>query len=129
MSSERSAQLSSTSAARILLSVDLLGEISPSGEGLAVFHRGVSCHPIPGAPVRAAGSADLTTVYTRPSASNVNIGSLYHDAARPAFVLIDELLAKNFAVLGATGSGKSCAVTLVLSAVLADHPNAHIIVL
>ena len=44
-------------------------------------------------------------------------------------MLIDELLAKNFAVLGATGSGKSCAVTLMLSAILAHHPSAHIIVL
>jgi len=117
------------SAGRIVLIVDLLGEIVPSEEGPARFHRGVSCHPIPGAPVRAASEADLTAVYTRPSTSNVSIGSLYHDAARPAFVLIDELLAKNFAVLGATGSGKSCAVTLMLSAILADHPSAHIIVL
>ncbi len=108
--------------ARIVVIVDLLGEIVPSAEGPARFHRGVSCHPIPGAPVRAATEADLTAVYTRPSTSNVRIGSLYHDAARPAFVLIDELLAKNFAVLGATGSGKSCAVTLMLSAILADHP-------
>ena len=117
------------SAGRIVLIVDLLGEIVPSEEGPARFHRGVSCHPIPGTPVRAATEADLTAVYTRPSTSNVSIGSLYHDAARPAFVLIDELLAKNFAVLGATGSGKSCAVTLMLSAILADHPSAHIIVL
>jgi DNA helicase HerA-like ATPase len=117
------------SAARIVLIVDLLGEIVPSSEGQGQFHRGVSCHPVPGAPVRAANAADLAAIYTRPSASNVGIGSLYHDPAQPAFVLIDELLAKNFAVLGATGSGKSCAVTLMLSAVLADHPNAHIIVL
>jgi len=41
----------------------------------------------------------------------------------------DELLAKNFAVLGATGSGKSCAVTLLLSAILAEHQNAHILLL
>lgn len=115
--------------ARNLLVVDLLGEIAPSAEGTAQFHRGVSRHPIPGAPVRAATDADLAAVYTRPSVSNVSIGSLYHDAARPAFVLIDELLAKNFAVLGATGSGKSCAVTLMLSAILTDHANAHIVVL
>jgi len=47
----------------------------------------------------------------------------------PAFGLVDELLAKNFAVLGATGSGKSCAVALMTSAILTDCPNAHIIVL
>ena len=120
---------SSGCVARVALSVDLLGEIVISAQGPTQFHRGVSCYPIPGAPVRAATGADLTAVYTRPFGSNVSIGSLYHDATRPAFVLIDELLAKNFAVLGATGSGKSCAVVLMLSAILADHPNAHIIVL
>ena len=115
--------------ARSVLVADLLGEVVSSAEGPAQFHRGVSLCPIPGAPVRAATGADLTAVYTQPSVSNVSIGSLYHDARRPAFVLIDELLAKNFAVLGATGSGKSCAVTLMLSAILTDHPNAHIVVL
>jgi hypothetical protein len=38
--------------APIVLIVDLLGEIVPSAGGPARFHRGVSCHPIPGAPVR-----------------------------------------------------------------------------
>ena len=38
-------------------------------------------------------------------------------------------MAKNFAVLGATGSGKSCAVSLILSEVIAGHPNAHILLL
>ncbi len=68
-------------------------------------------------------------IYAPPSVSNVSIGTLYHDPSRAAFVLIDELLAKNFAVLGTTGSGKSCVITLILSAILADHPNAHIVVL
>ena len=34
----------------------------------------------------------------------------------PAFVLPDALLGKHFAILGSTGSGKSCAVTVVLRA-------------
>ena len=70
------------SVARIALSVDLLGEIVTSAEGATQFHRGVSSHPIPGAPVRAATGADLNAVYTRPLTSNVSIGSLYHDATR-----------------------------------------------
>jgi hypothetical protein len=117
------------SSAGSVLVVDLLGEIVSSREGLVRFRGGVSHHPIPGAPIRAATEADLTAVYTRPAASSVSIGTLYHDAARRAFLMIDELLAKNFALLGATGSGKSCAVSLIVSAVLADHPNAHIVIL
>jgi len=114
---------------RSLMVVDLLGEIVPTTEGRPQFHRGVTHYPVAGTPVRAATEVDLTAVYTRPSVTNVSIGTLYHDPRRSAFVVVDELLAKNFAVLGATGSGKSCAVTLLLSAILADHRNAHIILL
>jgi DNA helicase HerA-like ATPase len=109
--------------------VDLLGELVPFPDARPQFRRGVSHFPVSGAPVEAATEADLATVYTRPSADNVNIGTLYHDPRRPAFLMVDELLAKNFAVVGATGSGKSCAVTLILSAILEDHPNAHVILL
>jgi len=109
--------------------VDLLGEVSTTADGRPQFSRGVSRYPVAGAPVRAATDTDLTAIYTRPTSSNVSIGTLYHDARRPAFVLVNELLAKNFAVLGATGSGKSCAVSLILSAILTEYPNAHMLML
>jgi uncharacterized protein len=95
------------SASRSLIVVDLLGEIVPMVEGRRQFNRGVTHYPVAGTPVRAAMDADLNAVYTRPSVTNVSIGTLYHDPRRSAFVVVDELLAKNFAVLGATGSGKS----------------------
>ena len=117
------------SASRSLIVVDLLGEIVPMVEGRRQFNRGVTLYPVAGTPVRAAMDADLTAVYTRPSVTNVSIGTLYHDPRRSAFVVVDELLAKNFAVLGATGSGKSCAVTLLLLAILTEHKHAHIVLL
>src|SRR5580704_3471131 len=117
------------SAPRSLIVVDLLGEIVPTAEGRPQFSRGVTHYPVAGTPVRAATDADLTVVYTRPSATNVSIGTLYHDPRRSASIVVDELLAKNFAVLGATGSGKSCAVTLLLLAILAEHKYAHIVLL
>lgn len=114
---------------RSLMVVDLLGEIVPTAEGRPQFSRGVTHYPVAGTPVRAAAEIDLTVVYTRPLVTNVSIGTLYHDPRRSAFVVVDELLAKNFAVLGATGSGKSCAVALLLLAILAEHKHAHIILL
>jgi DNA helicase HerA-like ATPase len=117
------------SGPRSIFIVDLLGEIVPSAEGAPEFRRGVSHHPVAGTPVRAATELDLSTVYKRPALSNVSIGTLYHDPRRQAFVVVDELLTKNFAVVGATGSGKSCAVTLILSAIISGHPNAHVVVL
>jgi DNA helicase HerA-like ATPase len=115
------------SPVRSVIVVDLLGEIIPEAGGQPQFYRGVTHYPVAGTPIRAATEADLTTVYMRPTVTNVSIGALYHDPRRRAFVMLDELLSKNFAVIGATGSGKSCAVTLLLSALLAGHRNAHVV--
>jgi len=111
------------------VAVTPLGEITGSGTNAATFHRGVSHAPALGAFVEPATSADLKSVYVRPSSSNVRIGTLSHDESQPAFIMVDELLSRHFAVVGASGSGKSCAVTLILSAILADQPNAHVILL
>jgi uncharacterized protein len=119
---------SNSSSARVLVA-DLVGEIVVSEEGPSRFRRGVTQHPTPGTPVVAAIDADLTTIFAPLSRSNVRIGTLHHDARQPAFVLVNDLLRKHFAVLGNTGSGKSCAVSLLLSAVLADYPMAHIVLI
>ena len=39
------------------------------------------------------------------------------------------LLGKHFAVLGTTGTGKSCAVTVILRSILAEHPKGHVVLL
>lgn len=122
-------QAESTSRAENLLVVNLLGEIGSVAGGGLKFSRGVSIHPVPGAPVYVANDADLRAVYGEPSESNVEIGTLYQDPNRPALVLTDELLTKHFAIVGSTGSGKSCALTVILSSILAKNPKAHIVLL
>ncbi len=114
---------------RGLLLVDLLGEIATSSENDPRFIRGVSRYPLIGAPARAASKRELDSVYSRLSAATLRLGSLYQDQTRPALALMDELLAKHFAVVGTTGSGKSCSVTVILSEILARHPEAHVVLL
>lgn len=109
--------------------VDLLGEIFHAEYGGSHFLRGVSNHPTPGTPVICASNADLATVYVPSSRSSIQVGTLYNDSSQPAFLMVNELLGKHFALLGATGAGKSCALTLILSAMLDKHPNAHVILL
>ena len=72
---------------------------------------------------------DLAKVYARPRTSNVHIGRLRHNQKVPAFVVTDSLLGKHFAVLGTTSTGKSCAVTVILRSILAEHPNGHVVLL
>ncbi len=51
------------------------------------------------------------------------------DSTIPAMIKIDELLGKHFAVLGTTGTGKSCTVALILRRILEKNPQAHILLL
>jgi DNA helicase HerA-like ATPase len=109
--------------------IDLLGEFVERSVNGMVFARGVSVYPVLGAPAYAASPEDLATIYARPGAPNLAIGTLHQDRQRPAYLLSQEFLCKHSAILGTTGSGKSCAVTLILRSLLQAHPNGHVVLL
>ena len=114
---------------RDVVVVELFGELVPSHDSRMQFSRGISRYPVSGAPVFGTSDLELAAIFAPPSGTNLRIGSLVHDPARPALLLMDPLLTRHFAVLGSTGSGKSCTATLILSAIAAEHPNAHIVLL
>ncbi len=93
------------------------------------FERGVSFFPSVGAQVYIATADDLALVYAKRSPTSVRIGTIHQDRSILAYVSPDRLLGKHFAVLGTTGTGKSCAVALILRRIVETHRNAHILVL
>ena len=116
-------------ADRRLALLALLGEsLGPDAPDF-LFQRGVSVSPRLGAGVTLATSDDLARIYARPTKSSVVIGALQQDPSVPAYVVVDDLLGKHFAVLGTTGSGKSCTVAVLLRSVLAAHKSGHIVLL
>jgi uncharacterized protein len=114
---------------RRLIEIRLLGEILNAGPHRWRFQRGVSSHPALDSPIHAASREELCAIYARPEAPTVRLGTLKHASDLPAFAITDNLLGKHFAVLGTTGAGKSCAVTVILRAILDAHPYGHIIML
>ena len=118
-----------------VMEIDLFGEYltpdSTSPDAALTFDllRGVSLYPGLGDAVFATSPAELEQIYKRPRASNVKIGTLHQDARLPAYLVTDDLLGKHFAVLGTTGSGKSCALATVLHAILGAHPFGHVVLL
>ena len=94
------------------------------------FKRGVTLFPALGDTVEAADAEDLALVYSaQAGAAAVRIGRIFQDRSLPAYVFPDRLLGRHFAMLGTTGTGKSCAAALILQAILKDHANAHILLL
>ena len=113
-----------------IVEMELVGEvIEKEGMGKPVFQRGVSFCPSLGDGVYTTTQNDLKQVYARPAVSSVRIGTIYQDQTLPAFISTDDLLGKHFAILGTTGSGKSCAVALILRAILAQHASGHALLL
>jgi DNA helicase HerA-like ATPase len=108
--------------------VDLVGEIKQSATS-AQFQRGVTDYPAIGDPVLPIGARELRLVYNVSSASAVAIGHLQQDSTISAYVDIDDMLCKHFAVLGTTGVGKSSAVVLMLQEFVRARPNLRILIL
>ncbi len=108
--------------------VDLLGEIL-GGPERPKFQRGVTNYPTIGDSVELITHQDLRTVYAPVGSDQIEVGTLQQDASVTAYVDVEELLSKHFAILGSTGVGKSTGVSLVLNEILKSRPNLRIFLL
>ncbi len=108
-------------------SVDLLGEISSGASSR--FQRGVTVYPTIGDAVEVLTNQELRTVYAPSGKDQINVGTLQQDPSITAYVDIEEMLNKHFAVLGSTGVGKSSGVSLLLNEILRARPNLRIFLL
>jgi DNA helicase HerA-like ATPase len=120
--------LSSTDNLIAIASVDLLGEIL-NAAGKAKFQRGVTNYPTIGDSVDLITSQELRTIYAPTGSDQINVGFLQQDSSVVAYVDIEEMLSKHFAVLGSTGVGKSTGVSLLLNEILKARPNLRIFLL
>jgi DNA helicase HerA-like ATPase len=113
-----------------IVEVEFIGELPKDETGSPnFFRRGISCYPSLGDVVSRASKRELAMAYACDAESSIRIGTIQQDSSIPAMVKIDELLGKHFAVLGTTGTGKSCSVALILRRILERNPQAHILLL
>ena len=129
LSSPMPSQNSSEKEMRIV-EVEFIGELPKGKDGVArSFRRGVSNYPSLGDSVYRASRGELALAYACDAASSVRVGHIQQDPSIPAMVKIDEMLGKHFAILGTTGTGKSCTVALILRRILEKNPQAHLLLL
>lgn len=113
---------------RAIARVDLMGEIEHGAAG-SRFRRGVREYPAIGDEAFQTSREDLRLVYSATGEHSVSIGNLQQDATIPAFVDVDSLLTKHFAVLGSTGVGKSSGVAVILNEVMRARPDVRVLLL
>ena len=110
--------------------VGLVGELWRSIDGKpATFNRGVTVYPTLGDRARVASKPELEIAFVGDTRGSVRVGCIRQDSSIPAMIKVDDLLGKHFAILGTTGTGKSCTTALILRAILKENPAAHLVLL
>jgi len=110
--------------------IGLVGELPKTTNGAKQkFNRGVTNYPALGDRARLASKAELECAFCGDTSAMVRVGCIRQDSSIPAMVRVDELLGKHFAILGTTGTGKSCTTALILRSILEKNPAAHIVLL
>lgn len=91
------------------------------------FFRGVKTFPVLNSAVQQITPTELALIFEPGDEETIQIGRLQQNTELLASVRVNDLLSKHFAILGSTGSGKSCTVALVAQAVLDANPMAHVV--
>ena len=115
----------------LLAEMDFIGQGERFGaeQRSILFGRGVSKFPVPGDAVSNVRAEDIKAIFAPLGRAHVNIGSVYPHHTVNASILTDGMLSKHFAVLGSTGTGKSCTLALLVHRLSELMPNGHIIIL
>ncbi len=110
--------------------LDMMGEIKRrDDDGKQYFQRGVTDYPAIGDPAALITRDELRLIYDIQGSDTIDIGQLQQDTSIGAYVNVDEMLSKHFAVLGTTGVGKSSGVALILREILNARPNLRLFLL
>ncbi len=108
---------------RYVLEVSLVGTVKGGR-----YDRGVSYFPSVDAPVFLAEDSDLTVAFSIFQRYGFSVGAISLFETQRAFLDANKFFAKHIAVLGSSGSGKSCTVSSILQKV-AQYPDTNIIIL
>jgi DNA helicase HerA-like ATPase len=113
-------------AFRKVARLDLVGEIRPDEGGTARFQRGVMEYPNIGDGALLLTERELRQVYGSADADHAHVGNLQQNADIGVHIDIDHLVSRHFAIVGATGVGKSSGVAIILQKILDTRPNLRI---
>jgi DNA helicase HerA-like ATPase len=110
--------------------IELVGELFKNKDGVPdSFRRGVMAYPGLGDLVYKCSHKELQKAYSWDNEETITIGKIHQDQGIDAVIRVNEMLGKHFAVLGSTGTGKSCSTALLLRRILGKNPEGHVVLI
>ena len=108
--------------------VDLLGEILADERG-SYFQRGVMTYPKIGSAIVPVGHDELRVIFDVAGEHTISVGHLQQDDTIGAYINVDDMVRKHFAIFGSTGAGKSSAVALILREIIDARPDLRMLLI
>src|ERR1043166_5083109 len=105
--------------------LDMLGEIKHE-PARSYFQRGVTDYPMIGDAVDVITQAELRLIFDISGPATIAIGHRQQDPSIPAYVNVDDMVRKHFAVFGTTGVRKSSGVALLVRQILDARPDLRV---
>jgi DNA helicase HerA-like ATPase len=109
--------------------IDLLGELIWDAAGSGRFQRGVMSYPRIGSAIVPIGHDELRLIFDAGGPSTIDVGHLQQDASIGAYIDVDDMVRKHFAIFGSTGAGKSSAVALILREIMQAREDLRILLI
>ena len=110
--------------------IELVGELFKNEQGIPdKFRRGVMAYPGLGDLIYKCSHEELQKAYSWDNEETISVGKIHQDQSIEAVIRVNEMLGKHFAVLGSTGTGKSCSTALLLRRILEKNPEGHIVLI
>ena len=103
----------------------LIGTLSHKGK----FNRGVAVYPNVGQKVKMVGLKELKEIFSEFVNQDFSFACLSQSEGQRAFIHVDRFFGRHTAILGTTGSGKSCTVASILQQTIKKYPDTHILVI
>ena len=86
-------------------------------------------YPKIGSPIVRVGHDELCIMFDTAGENTINVGHLQQDASIGAYIDVDDMVRKHFAIFGSTGAGKSSAVSVLLREIMAARENLRILLI
>jgi uncharacterized protein len=109
--------------------IDLIGEIRRDAAGNRQFHRGIMAYPRLGSAAAEVGRDELQIIFDSANPGTIEVGALQQNESISAYVNVDELVQKHFAIVGSTGSGKSTALALILRRIMEARGELRVLLI
>src|SRR4029077_5021759 len=97
--------------------------------GKPFFQRGVTEYPMIADAAEMVTQDELRMIFDMSGPGTICGGTLQQDQSIPAYINVDDMVRKHFAVFGTTGVGKSSGVAVLLRQILEAKPDIRVFLL